>query len=146
VAVVYFKTQRSLYNQPCLVLPESGNGLVRHFSQVTNIAPAYAPEGWHLVSASILEKDIPEREDLLAEKVKKEIAAIFRAAEAMEHLETVHVSYGVPDQPPGFASRNPFSNLPPGVYAAGDWKNGASIQSAITSGLRVAHSAWKINP
>jgi protoporphyrinogen oxidase len=141
VAVVYFKTQRSLYNRPCLVLPESGNGRVRHFTQVTNIAPAFAPEGWHLVSASILEKDIPERKDLLADEVKKQIAAIFPAADAMEHLETLYVSYGVPNQPPGFASRNPFSNLPPGVYTAGDWKNGASIQAAITSGLRVAHSA-----
>jgi protoporphyrinogen oxidase len=146
VAVVYFKTQRSLYNRPCLVLPESGNGRVRHFTQVTNIAPAFAPEGWHLVSASILDQDIPERKDLLPVEVKNEIAAIFPVAEAMEHLETLYVSYGVPDQPPGFAGRNAFSNLPPGVYAAGDWNNGASIQAAITSGLRVAHSALKINP
>jgi predicted NAD/FAD-dependent oxidoreductase len=64
----------------------------------------------------------------------------------MEHLETLYVSYGVPDQPPGFACRNAFSNLPHGVYAAGDWKNGASIQAAITSGLGIAHSALKINP
>lgn len=145
VSVVYFKTQRPLYNQPCLVLPESGRGLVRHFCQVTNIAPEFAPEGWHLVSASILDKDIPTHTNLLADEVKKEIVSIFPTAQAMEHLETLHVAYGVPDQPPGFGGRNPFSNLPPGVYAAGDWMNGASIQAAIHSGLRVARQAININ-
>lgn len=145
VAVVYFKTRRSLYDQPWLVLPESGSGRVRHFTQVTNIAPELAPEGWHLVSASLLDKDIPKQVDELAQTVKQEIALIFPTAGEMEHLETIFVPYGVPNQPPGFASRNCFSNLPPGVFAAGDWKNGASIQSAIASGIRTAQSILNFN-
>ncbi len=134
VAVVYFKTKTSLYDRPCLVLPEGPDRLVRHFVQITNIAPEFAPDGWHLVSASILNfEGLPPAE--LATRAAAEIAAIFpHAREALIHLDTILVPNAVPAQPPSFAS-NPPPALPPNVLACGDWKNGASIQSAIESGL-----------
>lgn len=137
VAVVYFKTKTSLYDRPCLVLPEGPERLVRHFVQITNIAPEFAPSGWHLVSASVLNfKGLAPSE--LAGRAASEIAAIFpKARETLLHLETIMVPYAVPAQPPGFASKHPPA-LPPNVLACGDWKNGASIQSAIQSGLETA--------
>lgn len=134
VAVVYFKSKISLYDRPCLVLPEGSDRLVRHFVQITNIAPEFAPAGWHLVSASILNfQDLSPAE--LATRAAAEIAAIFpHACEALTHLDTILVPNAVPAQPPGFASKHPPA-LPPNVLACGDWKNGASIQSAIQSGL-----------
>ena len=134
VAVVYFKTKTSLYDRPCLVLPEGPDRLVRHFVQITNIAPEFAPDGWHLVSASILNfEGLPPAE--LATRAAAEIAAIFpHAREALIHLDTILVPNAVPAQPPSFASTPPPA-LPPNVLACGDWKNGASIQSAIESGL-----------
>ena len=134
VAVVYFKTKTSLYERPCLVLPEGPDRLVRHFVQITNIAPEFAPDGWHLVSASILNfEGLPPAE--LATRAAAEIAAIFpHAREALIHLDTILVPNAVPAQPPSFAS-NPHPALPPNVLACGDWKKGASIQSAIESGL-----------
>jgi phytoene dehydrogenase-like protein len=134
VAVVYFKSKISLYDRPCLVLPEGSDRLVRHFVQITNIAPEFAPAGWHLVSASVLNfQDLSPAE--LATRAAGEIAAIFpHAREALIHLDTILVPNAVPAQPPGFASKHPHA-LPPNVLACGDWKNGASIQSAIQSGL-----------
>jgi len=140
VAVVYFKSRQSIYPNPCLVLPESGSGLVRHFAQVTNVAPEFAPRGFHLITASVLDfSDLSD--ESLAHAVKMEIAAIFpNASASLEYLETIHVPYAVPSQPPSFANRKPFADLPDGIYAAGDWMGGASIQSAISSGLDSAHS------
>lgn len=134
VAVVYFKSKISLYDRPCLVLPEGSDRLVRHFVQITNIAPEFAPAGWHLVSASVLNfQDLSPAE--LATRAAAEIAAIFpHSREALSHLDTILVPNAVPAQPPGFASKHPPA-LPTNVLACGDWKNGASIQSAIQSGL-----------
>lgn len=142
VAVVYFKSQQSIYPNPCLVLPESHTGRVRHFAQITNVAPEFAPPGMHLVSASVLDfSDLSDK--VLADTVKKEIAAIFpHTSHSLEYLETMRVPYAVPAQPPGFAGRKPFTDMPKGLYAAGDWASGASIQSAISSGLDSVH----INP
>jgi phytoene dehydrogenase-like protein len=137
VAVVYFKTKISLYHRPCLVLPAGAERLVRHFVQITNIAPEYAPSGWHLVSASALNFEGLNGTELLS-RAAEEIAAIFpHARKSLIPIETIFVSNAVPDQPPGFASKlKPL--LPNGVLACGDWKNGASIQAAIQSGLEAA--------
>lgn len=144
VAVIYFKTKTSLYNRTCLVLPEGCSRRVRHFVQITNIAPAFAPAGWHLVSATVLDfSDLTPAE--LASEAAKEIAGIFpNAREALTHLETILVPNAVPAQPPGFASK-PSPALPPNTLACGDWKNGASIQAAIESGLATAALAAKLS-
>jgi phytoene dehydrogenase-like protein len=144
VAVVYFKTKTSLYDRPCLVLPEGTSRRVRHFVQITNIAPEFAPAGWHLVSASVLDfSGLTPAE--LASEAAQEIAEIFpHARENLSHLETILVPNAVPTQPPGFASK-PSPTLPPNVLACGDWKNGASIQAAIESGLSTAALASKLS-
>jgi phytoene dehydrogenase-like protein len=137
VAVVYFKTKISLYDRPCLVLPAGAHRLVRHFVQVTNIASEFAPAGWHLVSVSILNFEGLDCAELVS-RAAEEIAAIFpHARDALIPLETLFVPNAVPDQPPGFASK-PKPLLQNGVLACGDWKNGASIQAAIQSGLEAA--------
>ena len=138
VSVVYFKTRTSLYNRACIVLPEGAGRLVRHFVQITNIAPGFAPHGWHLISATVLDPAGRSAEELAGEAAR-EIAGVFpHAAGALEHLETIHVPYAVPAQPPGFAARNPFPDLPRNVYACGDWERGASIQAALRSGIETA--------
>ena len=108
---------------------------MRHFVQITNIAPGFAPTGWHLISATILDGgDLSGKE--LADAAANEIGGCFpHAAGSLEHLETIHVPYAVPDQPPGFAARNPFPDLPQHVYVCGDWERGASIEAALSSGI-----------
>lgn len=143
VAVVYFKSRTSLYRHPCLVLPDAPAPVVRHFVQITNIAPSYAPLDWHLISATVID---PAKHPAatMHELAAREIAAVFPRAEGeLEHLETVHVPYAVPAQPPGFGARIPFPNLPANVYIAGDWACGASIQEALDSGLRAARRLLK---
>jgi phytoene dehydrogenase-like protein len=134
VAVVYFKSRESLYPHRCIALPPGRGRTVRHFVQLTNIAPSFAPSGWRLVSATILGGSVSDA----AARAAAEIAEFFpSAARCLEHLETIHVPYAVPAQPPGFAAKEPPA-LPPDVHACGDWRNGASIESAIRSGLDLA--------
>ena len=139
VAVVYFKSKVSLYSRSCLVLPEGASRRVRHFVQITNIAPEFAPPGWHLVSATVLNfSGLTSAQ--LATEAADEIAAIFpQGRESLHHLDTIIVPNAIPVQPPGFAAKVAPS-LPPNVHACGDWKNGASIQAAIQSGLDTAQS------
>jgi phytoene dehydrogenase-like protein len=144
VAVVYFKTQTSLYDRPCLVLPEGASRRVRHFVQITNIAPEFAPAGCHLISASVLNLSGLSPGEIASEAAT-EIAGIFpKARESLSQLEMSIVPNAVPDQPPGFASK-PSPALPPNVLASGDWKNGASIQAAIQSGLDTAALVSKLS-
>lgn len=142
VAVVYFKTPLSLYSKPCLVLPDQG--VAQHFVQITNIAPELAPEGWHLVSASVVDPDRFEPGELQV-LVARQIAAIFpQAAGHLTHLETIIVPYAVPQQLPGFAGRSWLGQVP--VILAGDWMHGASIQSALENGRDAAYEALGVKP
>ena len=143
VTVVYFKTQTSLYQRPCLVLPDADTPVVRHFVQITNIAPSYAPLDWHLVSATVLDP-VECGQAPLHELAASEITAIHPHAHGqLAHVDTLRVPYAVPVQPPGFAARIPFPNLPRNVYAAGDWACGASIQAALESGIQTARTLFK---
>ncbi len=137
VSVFYFKTRTPLYSAPCLVLPEGQGRTVRHFCQVTNIAPELAPPGWHLISATVLGSPTRPGMEVL---VKDEISNIYPVAREMEFLEKIDIPRAVPRQPPGFAA----SPRPPGmglnVFAAGD-RQGASIQNALESGSQAARAA-----
>jgi phytoene dehydrogenase-like protein len=138
VAVVYFKTRTSLYSNRCLVLPQGHARRVRHFVQITNIAPEFAPHGWHLISATVLNySDLPGGQ--LVTEAAREITEIFpHAAGNLDHLETITVPYAVPSQPPGFSTDSLIPHLPQGVHAIGDWKGGACIQTALDSGISAA--------
>lgn len=137
VSVFYFRTRAPLYDAPCLVLPEGRGRLVRHFCQVTNIAPELAPRGWHLVSATVLGSPAgPAIEEL----VKAGIAGIFPVAGDMEFLEKIDIPRALPAQPPGFAAAPRTLGLGSNVFAAGD-RTGASIQNALESGKMAAGAA-----
>ncbi|MCX7869711.1 MAG: FAD-dependent oxidoreductase, partial [Terrimicrobiaceae bacterium] len=55
VWTVFFRASESLYTGRLIVLPAGRGRLVRHFVQMTNAAPEYAPPGSHLIVATILD-------------------------------------------------------------------------------------------
>lgn len=132
VTVLYFRSRSPLYSGARLVLPEGRDRLVRHYCQVSNVAPELAPPGWHLVSATVL--GAPDAAGL-AKRVQDDISSTHPAAADMELLETIVVKNAVPQQPPGFSARG--VRCPPGVHLAGDGF-GASLQMAITTGREAA--------
>lgn len=137
--VAYFACPRSLYTGGLLVLP-AGSRLVRHFAQVTNVAPELAPSGWHLISATILDSRGLD-DHALSAAAASEIEQIFPEARGhLNPLAIVRVPYALPAQPPGFAGRLQRLPTPSGVILAGDQTGSASIQFAMESGERAART------
>ena len=138
---VYFASPVSLYDRAMLTLPAGRGRLVRHFVQLTNVAPEYAPPGEHLVSATVLDRHGLD-DAALFDAAAREIAMVYPvAAGKLRGLAAVDVPYAQHRQPAGFARRlpaapaaTPFDN----VWLAGDQTGACSIQSAMTSGERAA--------
>lgn len=139
--VVYFASAESLHERAMLVLPAGRGRLVRHFVQLTNVAPEYAPAGSHLVSATVLDRRGLDHAALFR-AARAEIAAVYPGVGSrLEPLEIVHVPYAQRRQPAGFArelSPTPAPTHLENVFLAGDQTTACSIQSAMTSGERAA--------
>ena len=139
--VVYFATDTSLYRPAMLVLPAGRGRIVRHFAQLTNVAPEYAPAGQHLLSATVLDRRGMD-DDTLSSAAAMEIAAIYpAAANRLNPVAVVDVPYGQHPQPAGFARGLPAAPAPTAlsnVWLAGDQTTACSVQSAMSSGEQAA--------
>ena len=139
--VVYFATDRSLYKPAMLVLPAGRGRVVRHFAQLTNVAPEYAPKDQHLVTATVLDRRGMD-DNTLSSAAAMEIAAIYPAAvNRLNPVAVIDVPYAQHVQAAGFARGLP--SPPAGTYLnnvwlAGDQTTACSIQSAMTSGEQAA--------
>ncbi len=126
--VVYFASKKSVYPERMLVLPAGDSRLVRHFVQITNIAPEYAPEGNHLISATILnDQGLPPEE--IVTRAQAELMEVFpKSADALRYLHQRHISYATVKT--GAPPVSPWTNL----HLAGDQVASSSIDAAIRSG------------
>ncbi|MBV9391283.1 MAG: hypothetical protein JOY96_05245 [Verrucomicrobia bacterium] len=134
---MYWSSNVSLYPDKLLVLMAGRKRLIRHFVQITNVSPELAPDGVHLISATILGE--PDRPGLV-DDAESEICEVFpRARGKLEFLRSIQIPYGVPLQPPGrlFGElfRKPYQN----VWLAGDQISYASTEGVARSGAAVAH-------
>lgn len=139
--VVYFAADRSMYAEKMLVLPAGRGRVVRHFAQLTNVAPEYAPAGRQLVSATILDRQgLDDR--ALASAAALEIGAIYPAvADRLHLLAVVDVPYAQHGQPAGFArglAASPAPTSLSNVWLAGDQTGACSVQSAMAGGEAAA--------
>jgi hypothetical protein len=130
----YFTGEDPLYEGGFLVLPEGKGRLVRHFTDITNTAPGYAPAGHRLLSATVI---APPGENLEA-AVREEISGIFPRFASWRFLKEVRVSKALPLQAPGFMARRPSRRPASNLWLAGDQVAFADIDSALSSGLRAA--------
>jgi hypothetical protein len=134
VSTFYFAGDRALYEGGLLVLPEGRGSLVRHFTDLTNTAPEYAPMGKRLLSATVLS---PQNSDI-SHLVQAEIAAFFPDFLDWKFLREVRVRRALPSQAPGFKNLCPESRPAMNLWLAGDQVAHASIESVLCSGLRTA--------
>ncbi len=142
---VYFSSAEPLYDRAMLVLPAGRGRVARHFVQLTNVAPEYAPPGRHLLSATVLDHQNLD-DDALFQTVRAEVAEVYPAAEhVLEPLAVVRVPYAQRRQPARFARRlcpAPAPTRWSNVFLAGDQTTACSIQSAMASGEQAA-AAWR---
>jgi len=106
------------------------------------VAPEYAPERTHLLSATFLgEQD--ETDEELAEEVRTALDSWFpeNSFDALELLRTDRIPFAQLAQPPGFTDEWPSVDEPDGsVYLAGEYTQWSSIQGALESGRRAAEA------
>jgi phytoene dehydrogenase-like protein len=133
-STLYFTGAEPLYDGALIVLPEGRERIVRHFTDLTNVALEYAPPGRRLLSATILNH--PEGDAQAA--ARAEITAHFPAFQEWDFLKEVRIRRAIPSQTPGFHSLRPPLQPAANVLLAGDQVSTAGIDSALASGLRTA--------
>ena len=140
VTCVYFGSTQSLYSGPRLLLNANPDAFVNHAVQISNVSPAYAPKGQHLLSVTVL--GLPEFDDAeLVARCMDDIRPWFPGKDLgkLRHLATYRIRLAQFRQPPGiFASLATNSTSTSGLILAGEYTQSSSIQGAIASGEKAA--------
>ncbi len=143
VTCVYFGTTERLYKGPRLLLNANPDAFINNAVQISNISPAYAPKGQHLLSTTVLgNPDLTDAE--ITTKCRDEIATWFPGRELpkLRHLATYRIRFAQFRQPPGVYAALP-SNVTPtaGLFLAGEYTASSSIQGSMLSGELAAKAA-----
>ncbi len=141
VTCLYFAAEHAPLAEPVLVLDGEGRGPVNNLCVPSAVAPAYAPAGKSLVSATVL--GIPAADDAALEGgVRTQLREWF-GPEVLRwrHLRTYRIAHALPAQePPALTPSERPVRLASGLYVCGDHRDTASIQGAMVSGRRAAEA------
>lgn len=141
VTCLYFAADRPPVEEPILVLNSESKGPVNNLCVPSMVAPSYAPDNQHLVSATVL--GLPRHNDIALEaEVRAQLTTWFGSSVATwRHLRTYRIPYALPRQaPPALSTPERPVRWQPGVYVCGDHRDNASIQGAMVSGRRAAEA------
>jgi phytoene dehydrogenase-like protein len=142
---VYLASTESLYSGRKLLVNANSGAFVNHAVQLTNVSPAYAPPGQHLLSVTVL--GVPDLDDsALAARCCEEMAPWFPGKDLarLRLVGTYRIPFARLRQPPGI-----FSALPPpaapvaGLFLAGEYTSSSSIQGAMASGEAAAQAVME---
>jgi len=140
VTCIYFGTTESLYSGPRLLLNADPDAFVNHAIQISNVSPAYAPKGQHLLSATVL--GLPEMSEVdLVARCVTDLTSWFPNKDLgkMSHLATYRIRFAQFRQLPGiFATLPPNTTPTAGLVLAGEYTESSSIQGAMESGEKAA--------
>lgn len=104
---------------------------------VSLAAPSYAPEGRHLVQATVLPDRAP---DATEAEVLRHLEEMWDCSTTGWDLVVRHeIPAALPFQAPPLRARSP-ARVGDRTYVAGDHRDTASIQGALVSGHRVAEA------
>ncbi|HEU5145016.1 MAG TPA: NAD(P)/FAD-dependent oxidoreductase [Dermatophilaceae bacterium] len=113
-------------------------GPVWNAAVISAAAPTYAPPGRHLVEATCL-LDRPDG-DATEDEVLRHVGQIYGCdTSGWRTVTRHHIPHALPAVPPPLRPRSPVS-LGDGLFVCGDHRDTASIQGALVSGNRTAHS------
>ena len=131
---VWFAADAPPIDDPLLVL--DGEGPAYNIAVMSNVSPAYAPDGRSLIGAACPGRLDPDAEPA----VRAQLGAIWGSTvEGWTHLRTDAIPHGQPAQPPFFPPKQ-RTRLADGLHVCGDHRDTASIQGALFSGRRCAEA------
>lgn len=136
---LYFTTLKSFFARPMIgLLP--GDHLVNNIVFMDDVSKAYSVNGRALLSVSVLESDLGEKD--LVKAVQAELESISGIkAEYFKFVKAYHISYALPNLD-DLKYSIPFSEckITDHVFLAGDYLLNGSINAAMTSGRIAAES------
>ena len=137
---VYFASTQSLYAGPRLLLNANADAFVNNVAQLSNVSPAYAPAGQHLLSCTVLGQPEPDDKELIR-LCRDDLARLFPGKDlaSLRHLATYRVRFAQFRQTPGIFRDLPGNVTPlAGLFLAGEYTESSSIEGAISSGEKAA--------
>lgn len=140
VSSVYFSADAAPISEKLIVLNGVGsaNGPVTNVAVMSNVAPAYAPRGRHLVVAAVLGNGSPTMETDVRAQLRNWFG---KAVDGWDHLRTYNIEHAQPTQRTLSPHERPVELG--GLFVAGDHRDQASIQGALRSGTRVAEAVMR---
>lgn len=136
---VYFGSARPLVKAKKILLNAAPDAFINNATQISNVAPEYAPPGRHLLSCSVLGD--PPLDDALIARCRMELAGWFPRADiaTLEPLGVARVPFAQFAQPPGVHDGLPRNRTTStGLYLAGEYTEDSSINGALRSGEAAA--------
>ena len=136
---LYFSLQKSFMARPMIgLLP--GDHLINNIVFMDDVSKAYSENGRALLSVSVLESELGEKE--LIKAVQAELQEISGVnAEYFKFVRAYHIPYALPNlDDPKYSIPMTECKITDHVYLAGDYLLNGSINAAMTSG-RIAAEA-----
>jgi phytoene dehydrogenase-like protein len=138
---IYWHGSAALTQQKKIWLNANPDAFVNNAAQLTAVAPSYAPEGEHLLSATVL--GIPElSDDELYRRAEHDLAAMLgphAPLDAYRRLRLYRIPFAQFRQPAGIHPLLPDNSTGvPGLYLAGEYTEASSINAAMISGEKAA--------
>ena len=143
---VSFAIPERFYGEKLITLFADGGGLVNNATLLSNVAPSYAPDGQHLLSATIL-GDTQLSDIDLGEAVRREVGAQFPDSQpdTWRLLRVYRARWAQFAQPAGIWDKLPDTRTAlPGLILAGEITVQSSLHGALVSGQRAAGLAMSV--
>jgi len=140
VSNLYFSTQKSFLARPMIGLLPGDKHLVNNMVYMDDVSKAYSSNGRALLSVSVLESSLGEKELIKAVQMElEEISGI--KAEYFKFVKAYHIPYALPNLD-DLKYSVPFTEckITDHVYLAGDYLLNGSINAAMTSGRTAAEA------
>lgn len=136
---LYFSSPKSILGRPMIGLVV-GDRVINNLVCMEEVSEAYAPEGKSLLSVTVLESNLPEKE--LIKKVQAELEEISgQKAELFKHLKTYSIAHALPQVGDmKYSIPTTECKIHDHIFLAGDYLLHGSINAAMTSG-RIAAEA-----
>jgi protoporphyrinogen oxidase len=117
-----------------------GNHLINNLVYMTDVSPAYSSTGRALLSVTVLESDLNEKE--LIKAVQTELESVSGVkAEYFKPIKVYWISHALPQVDDlKYAIPRTEAKIFDHVYLAGDYLLNGSINAAMTSGRIAAES------
>lgn len=142
---LYWAGPQPVYRGRKIVLNANPRPFLNHVIQITNVAPDYAPDGQHLLSASVLGVP-PDDDTALFAQGLTDVRRIFEgdntalaAIDTLRPLALYRIPYSQFAQPPGIHPTLPDNATPiPGLLFAAEFTEASSQNAALISGEKAA--------